>query len=85
MKLLIPIFLILAVSACTCTVPKFPVYLEPDYPVIDAEKEINQQLIHGTPFYKIHRDTLAKLTVKNNMRRNFIKKLQAQIEAINNQ
>lgn len=86
MKLISLIFLILIVSGCaTCAVPKLPIYNEPDYPIIDVEKEIHQTQIAGTQFYKISKDTLTKFIKKNAMRRNFILKLQAQIQAINNQ
>ena len=86
MKLTILIFLILTINGCaTCAVPKLPIYNEPEYPIIDVEREIHSAQIAGTQFYKIHKDTLTKFTKKNAMRRNFIKKLQAQIQAINNQ
>jgi hypothetical protein len=43
--------------------------------------EIEKQHIPGTNFYKIHRDTLEKLTKKNALRRNHIQKLEATIKA----
>lgn len=84
-RLIILTFLIFLTSCATCVVPKIPVELEPEYPFIDVEKEIENMAIEGTPYYKLHVDTLTKLTKKNAQRRNHIKKLQSQIEAINDQ